>query len=123
MEISSGVLAYFGVKLQNVIAALIGSTIALMLMRGVTFVRALISFIVGFMTSVLGTPILDEYMTFSEATEHGISFILGVIGMNLVSGIFSMSSSFSKNPLTFLKRAKEIVTNNTETDSDNNGDK
>ena len=98
-----GIFALLGLKLQGAIASLVGALVALTLTKGLKPIPAFFSLLVGFVTSVFLTPLISSYFEFTATTENGIAFLIGLIGMNLVTGLFSMSKSFSTNPLNFIK--------------------
>lgn len=88
-----------GIKVGTVVAGLVGGVLSLSMMPRLTFRKAVTAVIGGGACAAYGTPLVVEYLGLSSRNlENGLAFVLGVVGMHILGGIFTMSDRWRRNP-------------------------
>ncbi|WP_150526835.1 peptidase M48 [Roseibium sediminis] len=90
---------HFGVKLSAVVAGLVGAVVSLGYMRELTPGRAFLYILTGTACAAYGTPLVVKWLAVSGATENGVAFLTGVVGMNILAGVFKVSERFKREPV------------------------
>lgn len=88
-----------GVKASTLIAGLIGGILALSMLPKLTYRKALTAVVGGGACAAYATPIAAEMVNLtSRNLENGLAFILGVVGMNILGGIFKLTDHWRQRP-------------------------
>jgi Kef-type K+ transport system membrane component KefB len=88
-----------GLKVSSLVAGLVGGVLALSMMPHLTWRRAMAAVVGGGACAAYATPIAAEVLGLaSRHMENGLAFILGVIGMNILGGIFRLSEKWRDRP-------------------------
>lgn len=88
-----------GIRVGTVIAGLVGGILSLSMMPRLTFRKAMTAVLGGGACAAYGTPLVVEYLgVASRNLENGLAFVLGVVGMHILGGIFTMSDRWRRNP-------------------------
>ena len=93
-------LMIFGVKVASLIGGAIGSLIGMSFseekyeskLEGV--VKSFIKFIGGIAAAVYVTPLIGYYKDFPQELDNAVSFVIGIVGMNVASIIYNKSKNF-----------------------------
>ena len=103
----------FGIKSVVILAGFIGAVASLSYVRNFSVETAGLAVLSGIGCAAFMTPIVVDWFSLSLSTEYGVAFCLGVMGMNIIGGIYKVGEWFKKEPLKFLSRK------NNGSDSDN----
>ena len=88
-----------GLRVSTLVAGLVGGVLALSMMPQLTWRRAMTAVIGGGACAAYGTPIVAEATGLaSRHMENGLAFVLGVIGMNILGGVFKLSERWRDRP-------------------------
>jgi hypothetical protein len=88
-----------GLKVSSLVAGLIGGVMTMSMMPQLTWRRALTAVFGGGACAAYATPIAAELLGLaSRHMENGLAFVLGVIGMNLLGGVFKLSERWRDRP-------------------------
>ena len=102
-------LESLGIKLPVIIAGFIGSLAALPYLNAKTPLQKLSCLIGGTASAAYLTPlalvIFDEP---TQAMHGGLAFVMGIVGMNVIGGIFQISDKFKNEPLNILNRIRGL---------------
>ncbi|EFO31548.1 peptidase M48, Ste24p [Roseibium sp. TrichSKD4] len=90
---------HFGVKISALVAGLVGAVVSLTFMRDLSPARALLYIITGTACAAYGTPLVVKWLSLTGPTENGIAFITGMVGMNILAGVFKISERFKREPV------------------------
>ena len=98
-----------GVKVSSLVAGLIGGVMAMSMMPQLTFRKALTAVLGGGACAAYATPIVAELLNLdSRHLENGLAFVLGVIGMNILGGIFKLSERWRDRPTLDPDKIKKL---------------
>jgi hypothetical protein len=98
-----------GLKVSTLVAGLIGGVLALSMMPQLTWRKAMTAVIGGGACAAYATPIAAEILGLtSRHLENGLAFILGVIGMNILGGIFRLSERWRDRPTLDPEKIKKL---------------
>ena len=88
-----------GVKVSSLVAGLVGGVMALSMMPQLTFRKALAAVIGGGACAAYAPPIIVELISLDNRNlENGLAFVLGVVGMNILGGLFKISEKWRDKP-------------------------
>jgi hypothetical protein len=88
-----------GLKVSTLVAGLVGGVLALSMMPQLTWRKAMTAVVGGGACAAYATPIAAEMLGLaSRHLENGLAFVLGVIGMNILGGIFRLSERWRDRP-------------------------
>ena len=73
------------------------------------FRTALISFLTGFIVSILLTDVICDYFHWTAAHKGAIGFILGLTGMNLTTAGIRITRELSQNPMATFSDVLKVV--------------
>ncbi|EFO33595.1 peptidase M48, Ste24p [Roseibium sp. TrichSKD4] len=99
---------HLGAKVSVMIAGLIGSIVSLTFMRDLTAGRAFLYIVTGTACAIYGTPIVVKWMGITEPIENGAAFLTGLVGMNVLAGLFKISERFRHEPIKTLHSIKGV---------------
>lgn len=92
-------LDQFGIRLASLVAGLAGGILSLSMLPRLTFRKALTAVFGGAACAAYVTPLAVEYLGIaSRNLENGMAFGLGVVGMNILGGVFALSERWRDNP-------------------------
>ena len=86
MTISSS-LAGLGVKLATAVFGFAGAVVSLAFIKDMTRLQALVSVVVGFVTSVAVTPAIAEWVGLHSGVENGTAFVVGLCAMSVIPAV------------------------------------
>lgn len=96
-----------GIQVGTVVAGLIGGILSLSMMPKLTFRKAMTAVLGGGACAAYGTPLVVEYLgVASRNLENGLAFVLGVVGMHILGGLFTLSDRWRRNPSIDLEAVK-----------------
>ncbi len=93
-------LMIFGIKVASLIGGAIGSLIGMSFSEEKyeskleAFVKSFIKFIGGIGAAVYVTPLIGYYKGFPKELDNAVSFVIGIVGMNVASIIYNKSKNF-----------------------------
>ena len=98
-----GFLESLGIEPTVIVAGLVGSVAALLLIPSLTFKQALAILVGGVGCAAYVTPLAVQIFTYyfgdlSQNLENGMAFGLGVIGMNIIAGILKLAQQWRHKP-------------------------
>lgn len=89
-------------KYSALIAGFLGSVVTLSFVRDLPRVAMLTSVGTGAVTAHYMTPLV--WLSWPALSgQFGISFLLGILAMNIIPGVMRLGEEFSKAPLRFIK--------------------
>ncbi len=98
-----------GLKVSSLVAGLIGGVLALSMMPQLTFRKAVAAVLGGGACAAYATPVVAELLNLtSRHVENGLAFVLGVIGMNLLGGLFKLSEQWRNKPTLDPEKIKKL---------------
>lgn len=98
-----------GLKPSTLIAGLIGGIMALSMMPKLTVRKAVAAVVGGVACAAYVTPLVAEWVGLeSRNLENGLAFGLGVIGMNVLGGIFKLSERWRDRPTLDPEKIRKI---------------
>jgi len=89
------------------IAGLFGAIVSIYFLKNLTHKTALLALAVGGLCAVYLTPLVLQYITLPKEAENGVAFLIGVFGMNIVGGIFTVTEMFRDKPIEIFKKVKD----------------
>lgn len=99
---------YLGIKLSAVLAGLIGGIVSLSFIRNLTPLKAFLATLTGAASAAYMTPLIVNGLELGADFEHAIAFLTGLLGMNVLAGIFKVSERFQEKPLETLRDIKDL---------------
>jgi small basic protein len=99
---------YVGIKLSAVLAGLIGGIVSLSFIRNLTPLKAVFATLTGAASAAYTTPLIVSGFDFGHELENAIAFLTGLLGMNVLAGIFKISERFQQKPLETLRDIKNL---------------
>jgi membrane protease YdiL (CAAX protease family) len=98
-------------------AAIIGSFIGAAFKRNDGPLTMIISVIAGISSAYIFTPILAHYLisgstveaAIGNQMEYGIAFLLGLLGMTIISIVFAVADTLRQNPKEAISLIKDII--------------
>lgn len=98
-----------GLKVSTLVAGLVGGVLALSMMPQLTWRKAMTAVVGGGACAAYATPIAAEVLGLgSRHLENGLAFVLGVIGMNILGGVFTLSEQWRKRPTLDPDKIKKL---------------
>lgn len=98
-----------GFKVSSLVAGLVGGVLALSMMPQLTFRKAVAAVLGGGACAAYATPVVAEFLALtSRHIENGLAFVLGVIGMNLLGGLFKLSERWRDKPTLDPDKIKKL---------------
>jgi len=89
-------------KYSALIAGFMGSVVTLSFVRDLPRLAMLTSVGTGAVTAHYITPLV--WLSWPALSgQFGISFLIGILAMNLIPGVMQLGEEFSKAPLRFIK--------------------
>ncbi len=85
------------------VAGFIGSTLSLSLSRNITPLWAFMTVIAGTVSAMSLTPLAMKYADFGRGSQDALAFIIGVMGMNALVGVYKFSERFANAPNEILE--------------------
>ncbi len=101
-------LTNLGIKIVYVIGSICGSVVSLIFAKKVSYTKAVIHFLGGFMSALFLTDLIIKLMPFLETTPGAAGFLTGFCSMGVLEGIFWVTQRFSKNPIETIKQIKNL---------------
>jgi len=101
-------------------SAIIGSFIVTASKRNDSVLVIIVSLVAGISCSVLFTPIISDHFRVSSNIENGIAFILGLVGMAVISILQSVLDTLRSNPKEVIGFVKDIFLKDKTTIINNN---
>jgi hypothetical protein len=110
-----------------IIAAIIGSFIGTASKRNDSPLNMVLSVVSGISTAYIFTPIIVVYVGSEVRTDYAIAFLLGLLGMSIISILLAVVETLRNNPAQIIDILKEVLfrnkttiinNNNTEKDND-----
>jgi hypothetical protein len=88
-----------GLKVSTLVAGLVGGVLAMSMMPQLTLKKSLAAVFGGAGCAAYATPIAAEVLGMtSRHFENGLAFGLGVVGMNVLGGVFKLSERWREKP-------------------------
>lgn len=97
-----------GIKADATIAGLIGGVISLSFLRDLTPFKAFLAILTGSACAAYLTPLVVVYFRLGESGEHAAAFLTGLLGMNILAGLFKLSERFRNEPIKTIKNLKGL---------------
>lgn len=103
---SQELAAILGAKKAPVIAGFIGAILSLYFIKDLTRTKAAVAVFGGAACAAYLAPVLIAWFGLqgSEEAESGAAFLIGILGMNIIGGVFYIGEQFKSNPFQFFKR-------------------
>jgi hypothetical protein len=79
---------YIGIKTLVIVSGFLGALIQLSQNPKLSFWGALLSIIAGVSCAAFVTPMLHYYWTIPTQLEYGLSFFMGLLGMQLTGKVY-----------------------------------
>lgn len=92
-----------GLKFPTLIAGVIGGIISLSFIRNLSLFKGFTALLAGSFCAGYWTAPLAAYIGVSPDSDNAIAFFIGVVGMNLIAGIYKLFEAFSEKPLQTIK--------------------
>ncbi|MCH2165925.1 MAG: hypothetical protein MK098_14960 [Marinovum sp.] len=99
---------YLGIKLSAVLAGLIGGIVSLSFIRNLTPLKAVFATLTGAASAAYITPLIVNGFELGHELEHAVAFLTGLLGMNILAGIFKLSERFQQKPLETLRDIQSL---------------
>jgi len=94
---------------STLVAGLVGGVLALSMMPKLTFRLSMTAVVGGGACAVYATPIVADLVNLtSRHVENGLAFILGVVGMNVLGGLFKLSEKWRDKPTLDVDEIKRL---------------
>ena len=108
----------FGIVLASIIGAFIGTATK----RGDKPFAMFVSLVAGITSSYIFTPLVSDYINMSHRVDYAIAFMIGLVGMSLISIIMSTLEVIKDEPKDIIEFAKDyfLRSKNTTTTTVNN---
>lgn len=103
-ELLSMAAATFGIDWLAFKAGIVGGFVSLTYERKRSPWQAGLSILTGAVLAGYLGPMAAEYLTMSETTTSGASFLIGLLAMRIIPGLFQLGGQFAKNPLDVIKK-------------------
>ncbi len=101
------ILAKLGIKGIHLLTGLIGGSIALIFGGKIKTwrdqLKATVFVFAGAIVTGFVTPLVVSWRPEWIEVEHSIAFIIGILGMGIIRGVFSFIYDFGKNPMEYLR--------------------
>lgn len=97
-------VTYLSAKHSALLAGFFGSLVALTFLKELTRLQMTGALITGLATSTYLTPLAMFYFNLTPEVNDGIAFLMGIVAMNIVPAIISVSEVIRKDPLELIKR-------------------
>ncbi len=98
-----------GLRVSSLVAGLVGGVLALSMMPKLTFRKSVTAVIGGGACAGYATPIVADVLSLaSRNVENGLAFVLGVVGMNILGGLFKLSERWRERPTLDPDKIKRI---------------
>ena len=91
-------------KFSGVIASLAGAFLSLAFLRGLTPIMALTAIVSGSLASFYFTEPIARYFELTTSARDAVSFCIGLTGMSIITGIFTVLKDFVSDPIKVFKR-------------------
>lgn len=106
------ILVKYGLKSAHLITGLIGGAVSLFFgkRKAVTMrdkLKSVMFVIVGAVVTGYSTPIILKANPSWSDNEHGIAFVIGLFGMGIVEGAFTVVNEYKKHPLDIIKKIRD----------------
>lgn len=111
---SDPIEALMGVKGSAVLAGLVGGIVSLSFMRDLTPVKAVLATLSGAASAAYLTPLVVHYLDVEAPAEHAVAFLAGLIGMNILAGVFKLSERFKQRPLDTIRDVQSLKSDGNE---------
>jgi len=99
-----------GIKYSHVIASFFGAMVSLNFTRRVGAFAAVISVFGGLACAVYTAPLVVHYFSIEkDSAIIGINFLVGVFGLNILSGFSLLAKNFSLNPLGAIAKIRSSI--------------
>jgi biotin transporter BioY len=89
-------------------AAIIGSFIGTASKRDDSAIMMIVSVVAGISSAYIFTPILSDYFNVSSRVDYAIAFLLGLLGMSIISILMSIMDTLKNNPKEIIGFVKDI---------------
>lgn len=99
--------ATFGIDLLAFKAGLVGGLLSLSYEKKRTPWQAGVSILSGAVLAGYLGPVATEYFSLSEGGASGASFLIGLLAMRIIPGLFELAGRIARNPLEYLGKKKK----------------
>jgi uncharacterized membrane protein YeaQ/YmgE (transglycosylase-associated protein family) len=97
------------IKVSTTVAGLIGGILALSMMPKLTFRKAVTAVIGGAACAAYATPLAVYFFSIENRNlENALAFVMGVVGMNVLGGIFTLSERWRRAPTLDPEKIKDL---------------
>lgn len=94
--------ALAALKGSYLVAGFIGAITSLSFITGITLNRAVIIILVGIISAKFATPAILVYLP--KLDGEFTAWMVGIVSMPVLAGIFKIANLFEKNPTAFIKK-------------------
>lgn len=103
---SQELAAILGIKKAPLIAGFIGAILSLYFIKNLTRTKAAVAVIGGAACAAYLTPWIIVWFGLrgSEEAESAAAFLIGILGMNIIGGVFFIGEQFKNNPIEFFTK-------------------
>lgn len=91
-----------------IIASIVGAFIGTATKRSDKVLPMIVSVVAGISSAYIFTPIISEIYTLSTQINYAVAFLLGLLGMSLISIVLAVLESLKDNPKGIIEFAKDI---------------
>lgn len=103
---AESVFVALGIKPSSLLAGLLGAVLALPYMPSRRWWEKVFAVFGGMVCSAYLAPLVADRIGLGMTGHNATCFVVGVMGINIVSGLFGLSDRFRRNPERFLCRRK-----------------
>lgn len=87
-----------GIKLAYMVAGFAGGVVSLRYVKNLNWWQGLSSVLGGTLTANYLTPVVQFYLKMEQPQEYGTAFIVGLVALNLLAGVFKLSEKWKEDP-------------------------
>lgn len=92
--------------------AIIGSFIGTATKRTDSPLAMIVSVVAGISSAYIFTPIISTYFGMVDQIDYAIAFLLGLLGMSLISIVLAVLESLRENPKEIITFIKDLIFKN-----------
>lgn len=95
-----------GIKPSSIVAGFLGALMALPYMPNRSWWQKAWAVFNGLVCAVYLAPWVSNWLDLDATQHNGACFMVGIMGINITSGLFGLSDRFRRNPEGFFGRRK-----------------